>query len=36
MPAETSASSCSGVEHDGPIVATILVRLGLKEAMSGM
>jgi hypothetical protein len=25
-----------GVEHDGPMVATILVRLGLTEAMWGM
>jgi hypothetical protein len=36
MPATTSASSWSGDEHDGPIVATIFVRLGLAEAMRAM
>ena len=36
IPDSTSASSMSGEEHAGPIVATILVRLGLTEAIDAM
>jgi hypothetical protein len=36
MPAAMSASTCSGDEDAGPIVATIFVRLGLTDAMNGM